>query len=100
MPNKKGTLQPAPRTDNVAVKPEPPIDLWERMEEVNVSAGFYSTEDTGPGFTIAEYMKKFKLKRDTARKRLDLLAQQGKVNMRRAVRDGKPCKIYTIVEEK
>src|SRR5437870_1350440 len=57
-------------SDKAAVKPEPPVDFWERLDALHASMNVGPSIEDAPGFTAMEYAEKYKLTGASARSHL------------------------------
>lgn len=92
MPHKKGTVQPSPGSDSGRVKPEPPVDLWERMDRIHAETGTRTNND--PGFTVPEYAAKYGVSRTLAHNRLAHMARNGKLKPGWRIVEGRSIRVF------
>ena len=76
-------------------KPEPPGDLWERMEKIDREY----TKAGAPGFTVNEYAAKRGISSDAAAGRLARLVAQGKLSKGTAFRNSRRVYVYNPIED-
>ena len=78
---RKDTLQASPETANkVLVKPEPPADLWERLEQIHQQLEIAAKGLRPSGsFTIGEYAGRFGISKSSARRKINTMIGAGKV---------------------
>lgn len=80
MPNLKRALSLAVSRSNEAVKPQPPADLWQQMDEICAELNMNKCVVRGPGmFTSREYADRYSISVSAASVRLRKLIKLGKV---------------------
>ena len=79
-------------------KPEPPQNLWERMDELHHAEGYGKNDDVG-GFTVLEYVEKYGMSIPGASARLAKMVREGKLTAAYTVRNGKRVRIYRFPDE-
>lgn len=95
MSRDKGALSIARCGNDEAVKPSPPVDLWEQMDKLHKEVDIHSGED--PGFTPEEYASHYGLNLNGARSRLSRLVSMGKMKGGWAQRNGKMRRVFRPV---
>lgn len=79
MPSPKRTLQIAACSNGSnALKPEPPVDLWEQLEK-HIQALPTGFEPPPGAFTKKQFREKFNLSHARANARLEKLLKAGKI---------------------
>lgn len=80
MPRHQRNLQitTSPNHVSLETKPEPPEDMWQRLEALLVHT--YPTQRPEGGFTVAEYATRFQISNRTAFDRLNKLVTLGLID--------------------
>lgn len=78
------------------MKPQPPSDLWDKMDRLNKTNGYYEND---PGFSIVEYAERYGIPPNIARCRLNRWVEKGHLTKGRSTRNGKTCVVYRFPDE-
>lgn len=95
MPNPERALSLARNFSSQTVKPEPPADLWAKMDSL-VEASALPREKPPGAFTAREFAEKYQVSQAVATKHINKLIKAGKVKF---IGNGGHCGfLYAIVE--